>query len=134
MRTPNEPNPVPPLGGAGFRNRMRGLSAAQRWLIVLGIALAGMTVHIGLLVANPATVQIERVEEADEGPVIFAHWKHQESYQCYACHNNLFSMDKKVGFTHEDMDAGKYCGACHNGKVAPHPDDEAFGCENCHVE
>jgi c(7)-type cytochrome triheme protein len=113
---------------------MRGLSGVQRWLIVLGIALAGMTVHIGLLVANPATVQIERVEEADEGPVVFGHWKHQESYQCYACHNNLFSMDTKTAFTHEDMDEGKFCGACHNGKVAPHPDDDAFGCESCHVE
>jgi len=69
-------------------------------------------------------------------PVIFSHLIHRVKYTCRACHYELeFSM--KSNDTTMECDKGKmrgrYCGACHNGKVAfGAVDAEGENCSMCH--
>ena len=63
---------------------------------------------------------------------VFSHGEHN-AYYCYSCHPTLFPQ-AKVGFTHDEMDAGKYCGACHNGRTAWSIKDADVECETCHRE
>ena len=64
---------------------------------------------------------------------VFPHWFHRIRYKCYACHPTPFEM--KAGANKITMDAiqeGKFCGACHNGKVAWAASFET--CNRCHAE
>lgn len=78
------------------------------------------------------SVLMERNTKAakDLRPVVFPHWAHRPKYTCNVCHPDLgFAM--KAGDTdikQADLEAGKYCGKCHNGT-------ESFGlneCNRCH--
>ena len=78
------------------------------------------------------SILIERNTKANETlrPVVFPHWAHRAKYTCNVCHPDLgFAM--KAGETdikQADLEAGKYCGKCHNGT-------ESFGlqeCNRCH--
>lgn len=84
------------------------------------------------VVAMPESVRIPQLEEHDEESALFSHWEH-EQFKCYACHTSIFPQTK-VGFTHDDMDKGKFCAACHDGKTAWAVDDDDTECETCHVE
>lgn len=84
--------------------------------------------------ATPALVKLRVPKEPEMEPVVFKHWKHQRGYRCYTCHPGLFSMWEQKLFNHGDMDKGKFCGACHNGKVAFKADDDDSECKVCHVE
>ncbi len=78
---------------------------------------------------------------AADGPgvVVFRHATHVALAEnnCLACHNPpdpVFKILRPVRHTsHEEMEAGKTCGACHDDK-------KAFGttntdnCQNCHME
>ena len=74
--------------------------------------------------------------EGGEGGVpvaIFPHWFHRIRFKCYACHPTPFEM--KTGANKITMDAmqeGKFCGVCHNGKVAWAASFET--CNRCHAE
>ncbi|MFQ5479897.1 MAG: c(7)-type cytochrome triheme domain-containing protein [Thermodesulfobacteriota bacterium] len=63
---------------------------------------------------------------AEVAPVVFKHWVHRRFYTCNVCHADLGFAWKAGGtdIRHSDIDAGKKCGACHNG-------DLAFGREKC---
>ncbi len=82
---------------------------------------------------TPSFVRIERppdiAEEADEPPAVFPHLFHQEMFYCYVCHPTTFRYGRSV-MTHNDFDRGKFCGACHNGKISMSIDD--MDCEVCH--
>ncbi len=54
------------------------------------------------------------------GPVTFEHAKHlARGAQCADCHPRLFKMQKGgITLTMDEMGAGKFCGACHNGQKA----------------
>ncbi|WP_298267641.1 cytochrome c3 family protein [Geobacter sp.] len=64
------------------------------------------------------------------GPTPFSHRKHLAMYpDCGACHPKLFKAGLNKPFTMAEMEQGKSCGACHNGKTA-------FGvgeCASCHT-
>lgn len=50
-------------------------------------------------------------------PATFSHTVHTAAYTCKDCHTKLFPYKALVGkSTMGDMDKGKSCGACHNGK------------------
>lgn len=74
--------------------------------------------------------------EGGEGGVavaVFPHWFHRIRYKCYACHPSVFEM--KAGANKVTMDAigeGKFCGVCHNGKIAWAASFET--CNRCHAE
>ena len=72
--------------------------------------------------------------EGSPGKVVFSHQFHTAvADKCTACHVKLFRMLRPARrVTHADMEAGKSCGACHNGQVAFAPTDPA-GCSRCHV-
>lgn len=65
----------------------------------------------------------------DTGSLAFSHTKHVAKYPCGSCHPGLYaasSKNKRVTMT--EMEKGKSCGACHNGK-------DAFplaSCGKCH--
>ena len=65
------------------------------------------------------------------GKVVFAGTTHAKA-KCNACHPALFKMKKgAAAMTMKDMDAGKFCGACHDGTKAFSVKDAAK-CGECH--
>ncbi len=71
------------------------------------------------------------------GKVTFLHVSHMgERPDCTQCHPRLFSIMKQPAgapaagqkITHANMEKGRQCGACHNGKKAFGFDD----CSACH--
>jgi c(7)-type cytochrome triheme protein len=66
------------------------------------------------------------------GPVVFSHETHVAiaDNKCTGCHPAPFKMLKPVGrMVHDDMNAGRSCGVCHDGKTATGVQDD---CEHCH--
>ncbi|TGU73964.1 MULTISPECIES: cytochrome c3 family protein [Geomonas] len=50
--------------------------------------------------------------------------------KCNECHSKIFKMKKGAAqMKMADINAGKYCGECHNGKKAFKP---AGNCAKCH--
>ena len=65
-------------------------------------------------------------------PAVFPHTLHRVLFKCYVCHDSLFKM--KLGADHmtmEAMGAGKYCGACHDGKTS-FETSNFDNCNRCH--
>jgi c(7)-type cytochrome triheme protein len=65
------------------------------------------------------------------GIVLFSHDSHvgQRGLKCAECHQ-LYSIAKMSnGTSMADMQKGKYCGSCHNGKRAF---DAKSNCDKCH--
>ena len=68
----------------------------------------------------------------DAGDVFFSHDSHVEGarLKCTDCHDALYiTTQKSVAATMKDMQKGKSCGACHDGKKAF---DVKSNCGNCH--
>lgn len=105
----------------------------MRLLSRVGAAL----VMAGLIVGSAPAIEGDVVFKRPGGeggtpPAVFPHWIHRIRYKCYACHPALFEM--KAGANKVTMDAiqkGKFCGACHNGKIAWAVTFET--CNRCHV-
>jgi c(7)-type cytochrome triheme protein len=75
---------------------------------------------------------IYRAAEASPGPVIFSHATHVPlaDTRCVACHPALFSILRPTQrFTHDEMNAGRRCGACHDGSKASGVQES---CDHCH--
>jgi c(7)-type cytochrome triheme protein len=71
-------------------------------------------------------------EKKGERPVTFSHWSHRVHYTCRVCHFEL-DFQMKVNTTEITEDAnrkGRFCGACHNGKIAFGHTEE--NCKKCH--
>lgn len=81
----------------------------------------------------PNDVRIPIVKKHPDGTpqaaALFRHDVHNQE-NCYACHPSVFPQ-YPLGFTHAEMNAGRFCGTCHDGyggfdlKKAP--------CTRCHV-
>lgn len=70
--------------------------------------------------------------ETSPGPVIFSHATHVPltDNKCVACHPTPFSILQPTRrITHDEMQAGKKCGACHDGTKASGIQDD---CAHCH--
>ena len=71
------------------------------------------------------TFKVKRITDAT-----FSHKFHLGMFQCKDCHTGIFPY--KAGAVHQtmgDMEQGKSCGACHNGKDAFSTSGD---CERCH--
>ena len=96
-----------------------------------GILLAGLLASASLAVEGDVLFK----RQGGEGgfpSAVFPHWIHRIRYKCYVCHPAITEM--KAGANPITMDAiaaGKYCGACHNGKIAWAVTFET--CNRCHV-
>ena len=104
----------------GFRGRL-ALAAA---LLVSSVAVAA---------SFPAVLRIPRRDPKVPypPPALFSHRAH-ESFGCYACHPSIFPQQALVGFTHQEMSEGKFCGRCHDGRAAFAIAGAA--CARCHVD
>jgi c(7)-type cytochrome triheme protein len=87
-----------------------------------------------LLVPRPAHAEYgdvifnNRAEKEGMRPVIFSHWFHRIRYKCNVCHSEI-GIRMRAGANNILMSSiidGKFCGACHNNKIA-------WGPENCHL-
>jgi c(7)-type cytochrome triheme protein len=62
------------------------------------------------------------------GTVVFKHGVHLAqpgmAKNCRACHDAIFDLKKKKHYSMAEMETGKSCGVCHDGK-------KAFGLQNC---
>ncbi len=70
-----------------------------------------------------------------EGAVVFRHETHVEfsGRNCVACHPQTFKILRTTRATsHEDMDAGRSCGVCHDGRKAFATKDQE-SCASCHA-
>jgi len=79
------------------------------------------------ITCHPAKDITFKVKET--GPTIFKHAEHIESHHCSDCHTRLYPTTrraKKVSMA--EMEKGKSCGACHNGKDAT----AISSCATCH--
>ena len=98
----------------------------SKWLTLLGL----------LVLLAPSPVRAEygdvvlnsRAEKAGMRPVIFPHWFHRIRFKCNVCHSEIgFTMRAGANdIRMADINAGKFCGACHNNQIA-------WGPENCHL-
>lgn len=69
-------------------------------------------------------------------PVVFNHWSHRTKYACKVCHTDIgFPLSANtVDIKQSDIEGGKFCGACHDGKTA-YGGITLFGakdCDKCH--
>lgn len=89
-----------------------------------------------LVFAMPAVAHAEygdvvlnnRAEQSGMRPVIFPHWFHRIRFKCKVCHTEV-GFEMRAGANDilmADIIDGKYCGKCHNNKIA-------WGPQNCHI-
>ncbi len=64
-------------------------------------------------------------------PGLFPHLPHRVLFRCYSCHDQIFKMQRGNALvTMDQISAGKYCGACHDGNTAFVSDFST--CDRCH--
>ena len=103
---------------------------ARALLLAASLPLTVLYSPPTLAVGAPQDVRIPQLKaRAVPPPARFSHWRHNTQY-CFSCHPALFAM-APAGFTHEEMRAGKACGACHDGRAAAAV--AAMTCEGCHA-
>lgn len=117
------------------RRRSRNHTAARARRSVFGVLVFVLSAAL----AGAATLKmpgpIEMPKSADSpGKVVFSHETHVDPDQprCTTCHPKEFRILKSTArtpVTHERMEKGGQCGACHNGKAAFALDQD---CTVCH--
>lgn len=99
-------------------------------------ALLIMIVSVTLVMEQPVAAEYgdviinNKAEKNGMRPVIFPHWFHRIRFKCKVCHLEL-GFQMKAGsnnITMEGIVEKKFCGACHNSKVAWGPEN----CDMCH--
>ncbi len=71
--------------------------------------------------------------EGSPGPVVFSHATHVAiaDKKCVGCHPQPFRILRPTrAVTHDEMNAGKKCGVCHDGRTASGVQDD---CDHCHT-
>lgn len=94
-------------------------------------AVAGAVLAVAVL-ARPGHAEYgdvvlnKRAERFGVRPVIFPHWFHRIRFRCKVCHSEL-GFEMRAGannVTMAEIVEGKFCGMCHNGRIA-------WSVENC---
>lgn len=103
----------------------------QLWFSVMGGLIFALGLSWRPALSMPDSVRIPIVEPHPEGlpAARFLHGRHDQ-FNCGACHPALFPK-WRAGFTHRDMNEGRFCGACHDGAAAF--DLASAECKSCHV-
>jgi len=107
--------------------------SAARWLRFSAAAMVSVAVIAAALpeIRLPRDIVYDKAKDSP-GPVVFSHDTHAAiaDNKCTGCHPAPFKMLKPVGrMTHDDMNAARLCGVCHDGKTAVGVQDD---CEHCH--
>ena len=107
----------------------------ERRIVAAGYILPVLSVCAWLLAGTPDAraeygdiVINNYADAAGVRPVIFPHWFHRIRFACKVCHADLeFKLEAGGNKINMAMiTAGKFCGACHDGKIA-------WGVENCNT-
>jgi c(7)-type cytochrome triheme protein len=106
-------------------------------LTLLLLSVAGAAVaNFNLPPPSPrelyGNILIDRISTANgQQPVTFSHWLHRTKFTCRVCHGELDFLMKAnaTEITERANRGGKFCGACHNGKIAFRHNGN---CEKCH--
>ena len=100
---------------------MKNLAKSATALIVLLAATQAMAVSAGKSVEWNTSM----------GKVVFKGDDHAgKGLKCTECHSKIFKMKKGAAeMKMADLNAGKFCGECHNGKKAF---KTAGNCAKCH--
>ena len=108
------------------------------WRVVAGVVLAVACNGVGAGADGgtqglrlPADVTYAHAD-GSPGPVVFSHTTHVPlcGNRCVACHPQAFSILQPThNISHEQMNAGKQCGTCHDGTQASGVQD---ACDHCH--
>lgn len=111
--------------------------AMGRWGWAVAVA-AVVAVGVAYAATMPVPPDFAFAKSAKNmlGPVTFSHQKHADAKvtNCMDCHApGKFAMKKgtSADLTMDAMNAGKSCGACHNGQKA-FATKEAASCTKCH--
>lgn len=98
-----------------------------------GIAKTAVALGIVLAAAQAMAVSAGKTVEwnSSMGKVVFKGDDHAgKGLKCNECHAKIFKMKKgSTAMKMADINAGKFCGECHNGKRAFKP---AGNCGKCH--
>jgi c(7)-type cytochrome triheme protein len=99
-------------------------------LCLIAVVAIALMSRDGFAVPSGKTVEFP---DGSAGKVVFSGTTHAEKgLKCNDCHPNIFPMRKTTEeLKMSDMDAGKYCGACHDGKKAFSTSNPA-DCSKCH--
>ncbi len=111
----------------------------RNWRAVLIVAAVSALVgFLGAVAAQKATAQAKGPADfafagGAQGKVVYSHQFHiSKDLKCTDCHTKLFKMAKPTApMKMADFNAGKECGACHNGEKA-FSTKEAANCGKCH--
>lgn len=100
--------------------------------MIAAVAILVIIAFAGSALAVPPGKTVE-YQGGGAGKVIFDGKLHADKgAKCNDCHPALFQMKKGAQkITMADMNAGKNCGACHNGTKAFKSGDAA-NCAKCH--
>ena len=100
-------------------------------LFAAAVLALGVSASQGSLPRLPGDSALSQSPDSP-GVVTFSHAAHVDEKRpaCTTCHPALFRILQKGGprITHKEMEAGRQCGACHDGKAARGLDD----CAACH--
>jgi c(7)-type cytochrome triheme protein len=97
----------------------------QRWSFLVAALPAAV-----LALSMPQDIRLPQLKtRAAPPPALFSHWAHQ-SNQCFGCHPSIFPQ-ASLGVTHAQMQAGQFCGACHDGHITRAM--STMRCEECHA-
>lgn len=102
-----------------------------RMLFIWSLILAAACIFSKPAMAEYGDVVINNYsDDAGMRPVVFPHWFHRVRFKCKVCHADL-GFKFQAGGNKIDMLKiidGKFCGACHNGKIAW----SVSSCNLCH--
>jgi len=113
------------------------MRTSRTFLLALLAAAAPAVLAAGALPNLPKDKALPQ-GDGSPGVVTFRHASHVDAARpdCTTCHPNLFPIVRtaspvsRAPIRHADMEKGKSCGSCHDGKSAHGLDD----CGTCHTE
>ncbi len=107
------------------------------FLVIAGVLVAGLWMTSMPVSAAESGMGGEILYTKPVKGVLFSHKTHVEDtgLDCNVCHDKLFQMaalnaQESADFTMKSLYGGKYCGACHDGKMAFASSTQ---CARCHV-
>lgn len=102
-----------------------------RICVLSGIIVGILTIVTAFAVAPGKTIEWDAA--GGPGKVFLDGKSHAEKgIKCMDCHTKIWPMKRgSVNMKMADMNAGKYCGTCHNGEKAFSTNDQ-MNCAKCH--
>jgi c(7)-type cytochrome triheme protein len=101
----------------------------QKQILLLAITVFTLSV----IYAGAAETKDVKFNIKNSAPVVFSHETHlkRANNNCKICHDVIYSLRDKRPYTMAEMEKGRSCGACHNGKQAF---TAAANCDRCHKD